>query len=94
MWNLPRPGKKPVSPAVADGFFTTEPPGKPKRTLFKISDNVTRINNPNTEQDEKERIIIKLLFKKDFWERETEKTFSENRKRREEKEGGGGGRTT
>ena len=55
---------------------------------------MTIINNPNTEQDEKERIIVKLLFKKDFWERETEKTFSENRKRREEKEGGGGGRTT
>ena len=27
--NLPGPGIEPVSPALADGFFTTEPPGKP-----------------------------------------------------------------
>ena len=26
---LPKPGIKPMSPALADGFFTTEPPGKP-----------------------------------------------------------------
>ena len=25
--DLPDPGIKPVSPALADGFFTTEPPG-------------------------------------------------------------------
>ena len=35
MWDLPRPGIEPVSPALADGFFTTEPPGKPKRELFE-----------------------------------------------------------
>ena len=29
MWNLPRPGLKPVSPALAGGFSTTAPPGKP-----------------------------------------------------------------
>ena len=29
MWDLPRPGIKPMSPAVAGGFFTPEPPGKP-----------------------------------------------------------------
>ena len=28
MWDLPRPGIKPVSPALAGGFVTTEPPGK------------------------------------------------------------------
>ena len=28
MWDLPRPGIKPVSPALAGEFFTTEPPGK------------------------------------------------------------------
>ena len=26
-WDLPRPGIKPMSPALAAGFFTTEPPG-------------------------------------------------------------------
>ena len=29
MWNLSRSGIKPLSPALAGGFFTTEPPGKP-----------------------------------------------------------------
>ena len=29
MWDLPGPGIKPVSPALAGRFFTTEPPGKP-----------------------------------------------------------------
>ena len=28
MWDLPRPGLKPVSPALAGGFLTTVPPGK------------------------------------------------------------------
>ena len=28
MWDLPRPGIDPVSPALVGGFFTTEPPGK------------------------------------------------------------------
>ena len=34
MWNLPRSGIKPVSPALAGGFFTTEPPGKPAEMTF------------------------------------------------------------
>ena len=29
-WDLPRPGIEPVPPALAGGFFTTEPPGKPQ----------------------------------------------------------------
>ena len=35
MWNLPRPGIKPVSPALANGFLTltTEPPGKSLKVL-------------------------------------------------------------
>ena len=28
--NLPNPGIEPTSPALAGGFFITEPPGKPK----------------------------------------------------------------
>ena len=28
MWDLPRPGLEPVSPALAGGFLTTAPPGK------------------------------------------------------------------
>ena len=34
MWDLPRPGLEPVSPALAGRFSTTAPPGKPQKTLF------------------------------------------------------------
>ena len=30
MWDPPRPGLEPVSPALAGGFPTAEPPGKPR----------------------------------------------------------------
>ena len=29
MWDPPRPGLEPVSPALAGGFLTAAPPGKP-----------------------------------------------------------------
>ena len=29
MWDPPRPGMEPLSPALVGGFFATEPPGKP-----------------------------------------------------------------
>ena len=34
MWDLPRPGLEPVPPALAGGFSTTEPPGKPQELVF------------------------------------------------------------
>ena len=34
MWNLPRPGLEPVSPALAGGLSTTAPPGKPLKSSF------------------------------------------------------------
>ena len=34
MWDLPRPGLEPVSPALAGGFSTTAPPGKPDRWIL------------------------------------------------------------
>ena len=36
MWNVPGSGMEPVSPALAGGFFTTEPPGKPWLFWFSI----------------------------------------------------------
>ena len=36
MWDLPRPGLEPVSPALAGGMLTTAPPGKPLYILFHI----------------------------------------------------------
>ena len=37
MWDLPRPGLEPVSPALAGRLSTTVPPGKPNLVLFFIS---------------------------------------------------------
>ena len=34
MWDLPGSEIEPVSPAVAGGFFTTEPPGKPSKACI------------------------------------------------------------
>ena len=34
--NLPNPGGKPTSPALAGGCFTTEPPGKPERDFSDV----------------------------------------------------------
>ena len=33
--DLPDPEIKPVSPVLAGGFFTTEPPGKPRKKVRK-----------------------------------------------------------
>ena len=37
MWDPPRPGLEPVCPALADGFSTTAPPGKPKSCFCSTS---------------------------------------------------------
>ena len=34
MWDLPRPGLEPVSPALAGRLATTAPPGKPQKYSF------------------------------------------------------------
>ena len=34
MWDLPGPELEPVSPALAGGFSTTAPPGKPPQVFF------------------------------------------------------------
>ena len=44
MWDLPGPGLEPVSPALAGGFVTTVPPGKPLSRFLKkkkeVIDNI------------------------------------------------------
>ena len=40
MWDLPRPGLEPVSPALAGRFPTTAPLGKPHRYFFWTSHQV------------------------------------------------------
>ena len=54
MWDLPGPGIKPVSPALAGGFLTTVPPGKPGPTDFW-----QRYNSNSIEDDS--------LFDKRCW---------------------------
>ena len=36
MWDLPRPGLEPMSPALAGGFLTTAPPGKPTLNFYPL----------------------------------------------------------
>ena len=36
MWDLPRPGLEPMSPALAGRLSTTAPPGKPKVIQFYV----------------------------------------------------------
>ena len=37
MWDLPKPGLEPASPALAGGFSTTAPPGKPASFILNTS---------------------------------------------------------
>ena len=38
MWDLPRPGLEPISPALAGRFSTTAPPGKPQSYLLELTE--------------------------------------------------------
>ena len=46
MWDLPRPGLEPVSPALAGRFSTTAPPGKPQGNLAGNGESVTWKSHP------------------------------------------------
>ena len=48
MWDLPRPGLEPVSPALAGGFSTTAPPGKPLNFDFYLSNIGTQLKKSNS----------------------------------------------
>ena len=48
MGNLPGSGIEPMSPALAGGFFTTEPPGKPAIQIFLISSKHPSALNDDT----------------------------------------------
>ena len=52
MWDLPRPGLEPVSPALAGRFSTTAPPGKPSipfihSEAFHLIGRRNSLNKPN-----------------------------------------------
>ena len=60
MWDLPRPGLKPVSPALAGRVSTTAPPGRsqtlkvigPTYTVLTLKINVRKSNKANFSQDD------------------------------------------
>ena len=61
MWDLPRPGLEPASPALAGGLPTTAPPGKPQ--------NYLNGKNFNSLEDCKKHLEQFLAQKdKKFWE--------------------------
>ena len=43
MWDLPRPGLEPASPALAGRFSTTAPPGKPSVKVLISPSNLNEI---------------------------------------------------
>ena len=46
MWDLPRPGIKPVSCALAGGLPTTAPPGKsPKSYFILVQSSISQLNH-------------------------------------------------
>ena len=47
MWDLPRPGLEPVSPALAGRFSTTAPPGKPYPFIFNVIIFVVGLRSTN-----------------------------------------------
>ena len=48
MWDPPGPGLEPVSPALAGGFSTSAPPGKPETGSFEAGDQSSIILVPTT----------------------------------------------
>ena len=44
-WNLPGPGIKPVSPALAGGFLSTVPPGKSLKSTTQCELGIVYIKN-------------------------------------------------
>ena len=46
MWDLPRPGLEPVSPALAGRLSTTAPPGKPRNVLKAKTGAVSPAQDP------------------------------------------------
>ena len=47
MWDLPRPGLEPVSPALSGRFSTTTPPGKPQLSILYIVVCIYQSQSPN-----------------------------------------------
>ena len=51
MWDLPRPGLEPVSPALAGGLLTTAPPGKSLGSLKDLNHLPKKSNSEKQSMD-------------------------------------------
>ena len=47
MWDIPRPGIEPLSPALAGGFLTTAPPGKTTKAILRKKNGAGGIRLPD-----------------------------------------------
>ena len=61
MWDLPRPGLEPVSPALAGRLSTTAPPGKPCYSFYISFSHISNVTSglKNTYLD---NISVSLLY--------------------------------
>ena len=68
MWDLPRPGLEPASPALAGRFSTTAPPGKPKRFLLLLFHDILHCR-PLTQSSASQTFTCKstTLLIRIFW---------------------------
>ena len=55
--DLPDPGLKPASPALGGEFFTTEPPGKPRKLLNAANLLPLVLQNLEAEKDCKDGLV-------------------------------------
>ena len=64
MWDLPGPGNKSLYPALAEGFFTTKPPGKPKGEFFNTMTHISvdKIFFPDHENLPIQGMVFEILF--------------------------------
>ena len=64
MWDLPGPGLEPESPALAGGFLTTAPPGKPKSLSFREEKTGRKPAKWTTVQFSKDSSACKMVLLK------------------------------
>ena len=75
MWDLPRPGFEPVSPALAGGFLTTAQPGKSKSThktfnkigFFSNKKKILTIKNKKAQKRSLKLLLLCLKIKTHDW---------------------------
>ena len=73
MWDLPRPGLEPVSPALAGRFSTTAPPGKPG--LFFLILTFLSSSSDGTSGERANPIILGGNIEKKIFSPEGPKNF-------------------